>query len=227
MGKIGLIWVMIAFIFGACSPDKVKIKGKIEHLTGTVKLLAEIPGKGGMDILEQQEVTDGDIAIVTKKLKIPARVWIDVAGKKTLEFIVDSKNRIWIEGTTEAIDEITVNGSVLETEYDKVRKIFKEKYEDPKKKIDLLIEKIRKKGQLSKDDEVLWGIYQLQQQRYDKYRARYTVTLIEANRDKELSLFLLQDELKDSVDLQKRLFKGMDIRNEESNVYKMLEEKLK
>ncbi|MFR5358435.1 MAG: hypothetical protein ACLTHQ_09230 [Odoribacter splanchnicus] len=42
----------------------------------------------------------------------------------------------------------------------------------------------------------------------------------------ELSLFLLQDELKDSLDLQRELFKKLEIANKESNVYKTTAEKL-
>ena len=42
----------------------------------------------------------------------------------------------------------------------------------------------------------------------------------------ELSLFLLQDELKDSLDLQRELFKKLEIANNECNVYKTTAEKL-
>ena len=54
----------------------------------------------------------------------------------------------------------------------------------------------------------------------------YATKLIEANPTQEQSLLILTDELRDSVDLQKRVFKKMVIANKESNLYKNLAEKL-
>ena len=51
--------------------------------------------------------------------------------------------------------------------------------------------------------------------------------LIEANPTREISLFLLKDELADSLDAQKRLFRKLVVQNKESNIYKVLESKLK
>lgn len=227
MKKLSLILIVFALVFSACDSNKVKIRGKIADLQGTVKLLAEVPGQQGMVILAQQEVTDGNIDLETEALTIPARVWVDVAGKNTLEFIVDTKDQIWIDGKAKFMDQIEVKGSGLGNEYAKIKKLFKEKYEGPIEPIDKSIQKIMAKEKQTKDDEVMLGVYQLQKQRYHKYRANYTKTLIEANPARELSLFLLQDELKDSLDLQKRLFKELKIENKESNIYKNLQEKLK
>ena len=105
--------------------------------------------------------------------------------------------------------------------------MFKEKDEGPIEPIDKSIKRIMDKPKKSKDDEVMLGVYQLQKQRYIRARANYAKTLIEANPKLELSLFLLQDELRDSLDLQKRLFQKMEILNKESNVYKTIAEKLR
>lgn len=226
MKKIGLFLVAIALIAGACNSNKVKIQGDVKGLQGTVKLLAELPGQQGLMIVAQQEVKDGKIGLVTEALQIPARVWVDVAGKNTLEFIVDTKDQIWIQGKAKFPDQIEVKGSGLDMEYDKLKKLFREKYEGPVEPIDKSIQKIMNKEKRSKDDEVMLGVYQLQKQRYIRARANYAKTLIEANPTRELSLFLLQDELRDSLDLQKRLFKSLNIENKESNVYKTLAEKL-
>lgn len=226
MKKIGLFLVAIALIAGACNSNKVKIQGDVKGLQGTVKLLAELPGQQGLMIVAQQEVKDGKIGLVTEALQIPARVWVDVAGKNTLEFIVDTKDQIWIQGKAKFPDQIEVKGSGLDQEYGKLKKTFKEKYEGPLEPLDKKIQKVMNKEKRSTDDEVVLGILQMQRLRYVRARANYAKTLIEANPDQELSLFLLKDELRDSTDLQKRLFKKMEVPNKESNIYKNIAKQL-
>lgn len=226
MKRICLFLIVFVWMLSACNPNKVKIQGQVAGLQGTVKLLAEVPGQQGLSILAEQEVKDGKIELVTEALSIPARVWVDIAGKNTLEFIVDSKDQIWIQGKAKFPDQIEVKGSGLDGEYDKLKKLFKEKYEGPIEPLDKSIQRIMDKEKRSKDDEVMLGVYQLQRLRYIRARANYAKTLIEANLNKELSLFLLQDELRDSLDLQKRLFKELTIENKESNVYQNLATKL-
>ena len=191
MKKFSLILVIMALVFSACDSNKVKIRGKVAGLDGTVKLMAEMPGQEGMTVLAQQDVKDGSIDLQTETIQIPARVWVDVDGKQTLEFIVDSK------------------------------------YDGPIEPINKKIERILSKPQRNTDDAVRISVYEMQKQRYLKARLNYAKTLIEANPQMELSLFLLQDELKDSVDMQKRIFKTLKIENKESNIYKNLAEKLK
>lgn len=226
MKRICLFLVALALILGACNSNKVKIRGKVAGLEGTVKLLAEMPGQQGLVILAQQEVKDGNIDLQTEALQIPARVWIDIAGKNTLETIVDSKDQIWIQGKAKFPDQIEVKGSGLDGEYAKIKKMFKEKYEGPLEPIDKNIQKIMNKEKRTKDNEVMLGVFQLQRQRYIRARANYAKTLIEANPSQELSLFLLQDELRDSSDLQKQLFKLITVENKESNLYKTVAEKM-
>ena len=191
-----------------------------------MKLLAEMPGQQGLVVLAEQKVEDGDINLVTEQLQIPARVWIDIDGKNTLETIVDSKDQIWIQGKAKFPDQIEVKGSGLDKQYNDIKKMFKEKYEGPLEPIDKKIDLILKKEKRTDEHEVLLGVYQLQRIRYINARANYAKTLIEANPTQELSLFLLQDELKDSVDLQKRLFNKLEIPNKESNAYKTVAEKV-
>ena len=226
--KIYKVIYLIAFtlLLAGCNSNKVKVRGKVIGLQGTVKLLAEMPGQQGLVILAQQDVTDGNIDLETEALQIPARVWVDVAGKNTLEFILDSKDQIWIQGKIKFPDQIEVKGSGLDMEYAKLKKMFKEKYEGPIEPIDKAIKKIMEKPKRSKEEEVLLGVHQLQRQRYIRARAKYVKNLIEVNPTMELSLFLLQDELKDSLDLQRELFKKLEIANKESNIYKTTAEKL-
>lgn len=226
MKRICLFLIAFTLLLAGCNSNKVKVRGKVISLQGTVKLLAEMPGQQGLVILAQQDVTDGNIDLETEALQIPARVWVDVAGKNTLEFILDSKDQIWIQGKIKFPDQIEVKGSGLDMEYAKLKKMFKEKYEGPIEPIDKAIKKIMEKPKRSKEEEVLLGVHQLQRQRYIRARAKYVKNLIEVNPTMELSLFLLQDELKDSLDLQRELFKKLEIANKESNVYKTTAEKL-
>ena len=226
MKSICLFLIAFTLLLAGCNSNKVKVRGKVIGLQGTVKLLAEMPGQQGLVILAQQDVTDGNIDLETEALQIPARVWVDVAGKNTLEFILDSKDQIWIQGKIKFPDQIEVKGSGLDMEYAKLKKMFKEKYEGPIEPIDKAIKKIMEKPKRSKEEEVLLGVHQLQRQRYIRARAKYVKNLIEVNPTMELSLFLLQDELKDSLDLQRELFKKLEIANKESNVYKTTAEKL-
>ena len=226
MKRICLFLIAFTLLLAGCNSNKVKVRGKVIGLQGTVKLLAEMPGQQGLVILAQQDVTDGNIDLETEALQIPARVWVDVAGKNTLEFILDSKDQIWIQGKIKFPDQIEVKGSGLDMEYAKLKKMFKEKNEGPIEPIDKAIKKIMEKPKRSKEEEVLLGVHQLQRQRYIRARAKYVKNLIEVNPTMELSLFLLQDELKDSLDLQRELFKKLEIANKESNVYKTTAEKL-
>lgn len=229
MKRICLFLIAFTLLLAGCNSNKVKVRGKVIGLQGTVKLLAEMPGQQGLVILAQQDVTDGNIDLETEALQIPARVWVDVAGKNTLEFILDSKDQIWIQGKIKFPDQIEVKGSGLDMEYAKLKKMFKEKYEgpiEPIEPIDKAIKKIMEKPKRSKEEEVLLGVHQLQRQRYIRARAKYVKNLIEVNPTMELSLFLLQDELKDSLDLQRELFKKLEIANKESNIYKTTAEKL-
>ncbi len=226
MKRICLFLIAFTLLLAGCNSNKVKVRGKVIGLQGTVKLLAEMPGQQGLVILAQQDVTDGNIDLETEALQIPARVWVDVAGKNTLGFILDSKDQIWIQGKIKFPDQIEVKGSGLDMEYAKLKKMFKEKYEGPIEPIDKAIKKIMEKPKRSKEEEVLLGVHQLQRQRYIRARAKYVKNLIEVNPTMELSLFLLQDELKDSLDLQRELFKKLEIANKESNIYKTTAEKL-
>ena len=82
------------------------------------------------------------------------------------------------------------------------------------------------KEKRTSNDEVMLGVFQLQRLRYIRARANYVKNLIIANPTMELSLLLLQDELQDSTDLQKRLFKTIKVPNKESNLYKTVADKM-
>ena len=226
MKRIGLFLVLVTFLLSACDNNSVKVRGEVEGLKGKVKLLAELPGEPGLTILAEQDVTDGKIDLRTEQFQIPGRVWVDIDGKTTVEAILDTKDMIWIQGKIKFPDQIEAKNSGLMDEYADLKKQYKERYGKDLEKVDRLIGKISKKEKLSKDDEVMLGIHQLQKQRFLRNRANWTKSLVEANLSRELSLFLIKDELQDSLALQKRLFKKMKVENKESNIYKVLESRL-
>lgn len=226
MKRIGLFLVLVTFLLSACDSNSVKVRGEVEGLKGKVKLLAELPGEPGLTILAEQDVTDGKIDLRTEQFQIPGRVWVDIDGKTTVEAILDTKDMIWIQGKIKFPDQIEAKNSGLMDEYADLKKQYKERYGKDLEKVDRLIGKISKKEKLSKDDEVMLGIHQLQKQRFLRNRANWTKSLVEANLSRELSLFLIKDELQDSLALQKRLFKKMKVENKESNIYKVLESRL-
>lgn len=227
MRKMYLIMAMVALVFTACNSNQVKVRGEVEGLVGNVKLLAEMPGQSGLVVLDEQEVTDGSIDLRTEELQLPARVWVDIDGKATIVTIVDTKDMTWIEGKIKFPTEIEAKGSGLMDEYNNIRKLFKEKYDDVIAPIDRKIERIATSDKMSRDDEVMLGIYQLQKQKYIRNRANWAKQLVEANPAKEVSLFIIKDELADSLAAQKRLFRKMQIENKESNIYKVLQDRLK
>lgn len=219
--------VLVALLLGACNPNQVKVRGKVEGLNGKVKLLAEMPGEPGMVVLAEQDVKDGDIDLRTEVLKIPGRVWVDIDGKAVVEAIVDTKDMIWIKGKIKFPTEIEATGSGLMDEYKDIKKLYKEKYGEELAKIERSMDRLVKKEKQSKDDEVMMGIYQMRKSNQLKARENWTKSLIEANPGKEVTLFLIKDELVDNLDLQKSLFQKMTVQNKESNIYKVLEDKLK
>ncbi|MGL5681854.1 MAG: hypothetical protein ACRDDZ_02210 [Marinifilaceae bacterium] len=227
MKKFNILLLLCTILLSACDSKSVLIRGEILELDGPVKLFAEIPGQPGLTMLAEQNVEGGKINLKTDQLQLPGRVWVDILGKHTLEFIVDSKDQIWIEGKAKFLSEVDVKGSNIELEYNKVRKLFKEKYEEPQEPIVKQIEKIESKEKMTKEDEVMLEVHKMRKMRLDRARASFAKVNVEKNPSRELSLFLLKDELKDSLDLQKKLFKRMSVENRNSNIYTVLESQLR
>ena len=65
MKRICLFLIAFTLLLAGCNSNKVKVRGKVIGLQGTVKLLAEMPGQQGLVILAQQDVTDGNIDLET------------------------------------------------------------------------------------------------------------------------------------------------------------------
>ena len=55
MKRICLFLIAFTLLLAGCNSNKVKVRGKVIGLQGTVKLLAEMPGQQGLVILAQQD----------------------------------------------------------------------------------------------------------------------------------------------------------------------------
>ena len=53
MKRICLFLIAFTLLLAGCNSNKVKVRGKVIGLQGTVKLLAEMPGQQGLVILAQ------------------------------------------------------------------------------------------------------------------------------------------------------------------------------
>ncbi|MDR1414306.1 MAG: hypothetical protein LBI96_00715 [Odoribacteraceae bacterium] len=215
-------------LLGGCNSRQVKITGAIQGLDGTVRLLTESPGGKGFSVLVQQEVKDGRFELRTEQIVPPAQVWIDLRGRRMVELIVDAREGTLIEGSTDSLDRIKVTGSSLAEMYAHVKQTLDEKFGHDIENYNARILEISRKEKLTRDDEMKLGKYQLDRQRMVGRRADYVKQMIRSNPpQRELSLFLLKNELVDSLDAQKRLFNTLAIRNKESNIYKILEQQLR
>ena len=224
MKRMNLMLLLFALVLGACSSDTVKVRGKVEGLKGTVKLLAEIPGKGVI-VLDEQQVEDGNINLETDSLTIPARVWVDVDGKAKVEAILDTKDMIWIKGKIKFADQIEATGSGLMAEYDEIKALFKKKFGDELEELDKKIQKIATREKPKPDDEVKLGILFMKKTNLQKNRFNFAKNMAIQNPSKEVCLFLIMDELASDEAVLKDTFKKMKIENKESNIYKVLDSK--
>lgn len=89
-----------------------------------------------------------------------------------------------------------------------------------------MIHNLQRREVLNSRGEFILASYRRRLEKFKRYRFEYIEKLIEMNPSQELSLFLIWDELKDSADVQKRLFESMCIENKESNIYQLLTERL-
>ncbi|MDR1273597.1 MAG: hypothetical protein LBK12_03510, partial [Odoribacteraceae bacterium] len=205
---------------GACDTPGVKITGTIRGLDGTVRLLAEMPGEKGFTMVAQQEVQGGQLDLRTEQLVLPAQVWIDFRGRRMLELILDSQKGTFIEGEVDSVERLKITGSSLMERYTQVMHAINEKFGPDIENYNERILEISRKENLTRDDEMKLGKHQLDRQRVIGRRADYVKLMIKSNLTQDLSLFLLKNELMDSVSAQKKLFHSLAISNKESNIYK-------
>ncbi|MBR2981073.1 MAG: hypothetical protein IKC67_03020 [Odoribacter sp.] len=228
MGKFGILVAAIAFCLSACSSGGVTVRGELTGFNGTAKMSAEMPGQG-MVVLAEQQVTDGAIELKTTELTLPARVWFTFnngTDEYTRDFIVDQVDKTKISGKGKYLDQMTITGSVLNKEYLVLKGQIGEKYDGAIAKATKAIEKLRAKEKPTTTDRTLLVYNQNSLDKNMGARFRYIKSLIEANPDMEIVLFVMKDLMKDSVDVQREVFNKLNIPNKTSNIYMVLDAEL-
>jgi hypothetical protein len=222
----GLTLITILILLFACSDSQVRIQGTVHGLEGSVRLLAEVPGERGFAIVAQQEVQNGLIDLRSDELVPPAQVWLDIRGKRMVELYIDSYKDTRVNGVADSLDDLKISGSLLMEKYMHVARTLYDKFGPDLALYNARILDISKRENLSRDEEIQLGRLQLERQRAIGRRAEYVKHMIRNNPRQELSLFLIRNELMDSLDAQRKLFHAMVIANKESNIYKLLERRL-
>lgn len=208
-----------------CNSDVVLIRGEVKGMEGELVLYTLDPVANDTVLVDKQEVKEGKF-VLKGRLKLPARLWLKKEGKYWKELIVDSKDKVCIGGSVSDSGKVEVKGAVLEDEYRLFKRWLEEKYEVPIAEMKNVIRKLEQKEVLNAREEDLLTNYRRRVEKYERYRYESIKKLVKANPEHELSLFLLWDELQDSVNVQKELFSGMTIENKKSNIYRLLMKKL-
>ena len=228
MKKIGILMTAIALCLSACSSNGVTVRGELTGFKGTAKMSAEMPGQG-MVVLAEQQVEDGMIELKSLDLTLPARVWFTFnngTDEFTKEFIVDQIDKTKITGKGKYLDQISISGSVLNKEYLVLKGQIGEKYDGAINKATKAIEKLRAKEKPTTTDRTLLVYNQNSLQKNQAAKFRYVKSLIEANPDMEIVMFVLKDFMKDSTNVQKEVFNKLKMENKASNIYMVLDAEL-
>lgn len=223
MRTFGLLVGIVAIAVCGCSSGKVEIAGNIKGLTGEVLLKAIIPESGDTIVLDSQRAEQGPWQLSTSELSLPARVWVQWRGRDEISLIVDKNEKIQLRGDICPDSSVVIEGGSLEALYLEWEKLLAERYEEPIRKYTRLLQECRSQENRGRDEEEK---YRRQLKRYKHYRAEYIKKVVKINGEHELSLFILNDHLQDSVNLQKQLFENLKIQNKKSNIYKTIAYKL-
>ncbi|WP_251620051.1 hypothetical protein [Odoribacter lunatus] len=224
MIRLRILYLGLVLFLGGCVSNDVKIEGEIADLQGEIKLMMIDPvSLDTLIVVSQTE--DTRIAWHVPSLNLPAKVWLEFEGRCLLDFILDERSGMRIGGTI-GNDSLFVSGGNLESEYAKLKSFFKATYGKPIEEIDNSISRmVRRTNRTSGDKERLERLIKLKE-RIQCYRDAYIKRLIQANLSHDLSLVLIENELRDSVDIQRELFHELSIENKNSQLYKVLEKRL-
>lgn len=225
MKTTGVCAILTVLLLYTCNSDVTFIRGEVEGMEGEVALYMLDPVVNDTILVDKQEVKEGKF-VLEGRMKLPARLWLKKEGEYWKELIVDSKDKICIEGSVSDSGKVEVKGAVLEDEYRLFRQWLEEKYEVPIAEMKNIICKLEQKEALNGREENMLANYRRRVEKYERYRFESIKKLVKANSEHELSLFLLWDELQDSVNVQKELFSGMTVENKKSNIYRLLMKRL-
>lgn len=222
------LWIgCVLLAFSSCDMYGVRIRGDVKGSGGEVECYA-LDAETGDTILKgrQRVADDSTIDFRVKGVHLPSKICLKKGDKISPFFWIDDKHATFIFGDWRTDTLWNITGSDLEDEYRAVKMLLKQQYDDPLTELAYSEKKMTVNGSYSGEEEPLKKI-RLLQNRYLFYRKEYVKAMIETNPAHELSLVLILDELPDSVDLQKRLFKSLTVENIKSDLYNLLDKRLK
>lgn len=221
-----LEWFCMGILFGlcACRPDVILLQGNLGKGEGEITLNCLQAGGKDTVIIARQQLKNGEFFLKGEAIKLPARVWVKVEEKEITDFILDSESGTYIERTDSG--KILVKGSKLQEEYLHLVLFLKEKYDNPIAELENVIYNLERRETLTGDGLTMLQNFRRRLESYKECRFEYLKKLITTNLSHELSLFLMWDEFQDSVVTGKQLLENMHIENKESNIYRILEERL-
>ncbi len=222
-----LIVCCILLLFSSCDVNSVKIRGNVKGSKGEVEFYT-LDSETGDTILKgrQQVADDSTINFRVKGMHLPGKVCLKKGDKTSPFFLIDDKRTTFISGDWQADTFWYITGSDLENEYRAVKMLLKQQYDDPLTELAYSAKKMMANGSYRGDEEPLRKI-RLLQSRYLFYRNEYVKAMIETNPAHELSLVLILDELRDSANLQRRMFESLTVENRKSDLYNLLDKRLK
>lgn len=221
----GMLCLGMVLGMAGCRPEGVLVQGNLEGIEGEITLNCFQPGEENPVVIARQEPKDGKIFLKGKEeIRLPARVWIKAGEEKIADFILDSPEGTYVEKADSG--KIFVKGSRLQEEYLYLVQFLKEKYDTPIAELEEIIHNLECRKTLTGDGITMLQNYRRRLESYKKCRFECVKKLITMNLSHELSLFLMWDELKDSVAVGKQLLENIDVENKESNIYRLVEERL-
>lgn len=219
---MSLAWVSLS----ACHPDEMTIRGNLEGFGGSVVITSLDPSTLDTVELARLDSAGGSWKLKLKGLIPPGRIWLHIGADTVKEVIVDSRRKLWVEGGLADSSALTVSGSEMSLEYDYIREQLRSNYDKPIAELEGMIRNLEHRDVLSSRGIYTLKSYRWRLEKFKKYRREYVEKLVALNPDRELSLFLIWDEMRDSVNSQRTAFETMEMGNRKSHIFRLIERKL-
>lgn len=223
-----LIIIGVILLLASCDNEKIKIRGNIYNFVGDIQLLVERPDGRGYKFLGKTKVDKNAMfSLTVKNVVPPAMLSLISSNGDSISFIADKYNTFILNGTFTAPKNMNIEGSTADKYYKDVKAKISDYYV---RKINKFREQIKpielKKNKTAEDYAIIKSLgVRIDNHKY--LMNRYISDIIRQNLDKDFTMFLLKTELKDSLDLRKRLFLNLKPSNKKSNIYRLLERELK
>lgn len=211
--------LLLAGLFVACNPEKIKIEGHIKNAKdGVVLVKMKSHNKFGERILDTLILESGDFDFYSKAIKPPVKLTFIVEDKEEFDVWLGNYGSFHIVGEQGKLKNVRVNPSSLHTEINRIHEQFYDWYIKPvQDKIDWLnaIEKERQGGKVLNNEETVQKIkFEVDVNKARKLRRLSIVKTVRKNPSSEVALALVNEEYnslfprhqKEMIKLLKRKF---------------------